>query len=67
MPRIVIITALHLIIALLSGYVLGMSVFGVGFSDSEAAKITYRILVYMAFTHFKQDQWTGQYSEYFNY
>lgn len=47
MPRIVIITALHLVFALVSGYVFGMSVFGVGFSDSEATKTTYRFLVYV--------------------
>jgi hypothetical protein len=46
MPKIASITALHLIIALVSGYVLGMSVFGVGFSDSEAIKTTYRVFVY---------------------
>jgi hypothetical protein len=46
MPRIVVITALHLIIALVSGYVLGMSILGVGFSDSEATKTTYSFLVY---------------------
>lgn len=46
MPKIVIITALHLIIALMSGYMLGMSVFAVGFSDSETTKNMYRILVY---------------------
>ena len=46
MPRIVIITALHMIVALASGLVLGMSVFAVGFSGSEAAKTTYSFFVY---------------------
>lgn len=46
MPGILTLTALHMFIAVAGGYVLGMSVFGVGFSSSEAVKNTYSILVY---------------------
>lgn len=46
MPKIVIITGLHLIIAMVSGYLIGMSVFAVGLSDSEVAKTAYGFLAY---------------------
>ena len=35
-----------MLLAIASGYVLGMGVLGVGFSGSEAAKDTYGIVVY---------------------
>lgn len=46
MPKIVIITVLHLILALAGGYALGMSVFAAGFSSSEGLKSTYSFLAY---------------------
>lgn len=47
MPKILRLAILHMLLAVASGYLIGMSVFGVGFSSSEAAKDTYSIIVYV--------------------
>ena len=45
MPKILILTSVHMTLAIVSGLVLGLGVFGVGFSDSAAVRGTYDSLV----------------------
>lgn len=45
MPKILVITLIHMTVAVVSGVVLGLSVFGVGFSDSSMVHETYSVLV----------------------
>ena len=45
MPKIVIITFAHLVVAVTSGILIGMMVFSVGFSDSETLKESYNWVV----------------------
>jgi len=45
MPKILIITIVHLLFAVVSGLFIGLVVFGVGFSDSASTKEIYGWLV----------------------
>ena len=45
MPKMLVITLVHMTVAVVSGLVLGVSVFGVGFSDSSEVRETYSMLV----------------------
>lgn len=45
MPKIVLITIAHLMLATGSGLMLGLGVFGAGFSDSSAVHSGYTVLV----------------------
>ena len=45
MPKILILTLAHMTLAIVSGLVLGLGVFGVGFSDSATVRGTYDALV----------------------
>ncbi len=45
MPKLLIATLVHMTVAIVSGLILGLSVFGVGFSDSKMLHGTYSVLV----------------------
>ena len=45
MPKILILTLTHMTLAIFRGLVLGLGVFGVGFSDSTSARGMYDALV----------------------
>ncbi|HEY6095238.1 MAG TPA: hypothetical protein VIU93_09840 [Gallionellaceae bacterium] len=47
MPMLLKLTLLHLIVALMSGYLIAISVLGIGFSDSGVAKSAYTFFVYV--------------------
>jgi hypothetical protein len=44
-PKILILTLAHMTLAIVSGLVLGLGVFGVGFSDSTTVRGTYDVFV----------------------
>jgi hypothetical protein len=45
MPKILILTLAHMTLAIASGLVLALGVFGVGFSDSATVRGTYDVLL----------------------
>ena len=47
MPKIITITIAHMLLMLVSGFFIGMLVFGVGFSGSTTVKEGYAILVWL--------------------
>ncbi len=45
MPKILLLTLAHAVAAIICGLMLGLSIFGVGFSDSALTHASYSILV----------------------
>ena len=47
MPKILVITLVHMTVAVVIGLILGLGVFGVGFSDYKMLHDTYSVLVFL--------------------